>query len=287
MEKNDTAVCITSFNRPNYVRRCIRSLERCVDKETVDWHLMQGGAVNKFSGERWATDQEIADCLEILENADLPNKTLHVNSENVGIAIQRDRIWSLFDEGYEYVYHVEGDIVVGKYFLRLARILMDQFPEYLGSMYRSVRAENVTIDGNLDQVLISDHGAHMVDFLHRDTFSKIEDDWNQFIDIVWGHDFPRGDTPDEELADEFTEGVDGSDKVLSYITRMNDVLQVKPVVSRASDIGEYGMYHTPEKRADMPAGEEGQLEYAEDADIERFEVHSKDFYRNGPDDPRL
>ncbi|NEU58609.1 glycosyltransferase family 2 protein [Halorussus sp. MSC15.2] len=283
-----TAVCVTALNRPEYTERVIESLEAQPDKDEVDWWLFQGGAVNRYSGLRHAEDETIERSLAVLMDADLPNKHLRVNDENIGIALQRDRIFHLLDEEYDRLIHLEGDIVVGKYWLRLSRKLMDQFPFHIGRMYRLHDPSEHDINPRecLDEVLITDHGNHVADCITKTVWEEIRDDWHDFVDIIRGYDFPRTEVPREELAERFVPGVYGDDHALSHIARKNDVNRVIPRVSRASDIGALGMTHTPENRAGTARGNEGDLTYEADADIEEFTVYDRAFIRD-EDDWRL
>lgn len=60
MYKNKIGIGLISFNRPNYFKQTLESLEKQENLKNYDFHLFQDGQVNKFSG-RIVTDRYLID----------------------------------------------------------------------------------------------------------------------------------------------------------------------------------------------------------------------------------
>lgn len=118
-------VGIISFNRPDYLRRCLASLEAQTEPQDVDYWLFQDGAVNKFSGNRYATDESISKSLGLFARSRLGNKWTIVQEHNVGIAINSLTALEELTAHYERVILLECDVVLSPHWFRLARLLFD------------------------------------------------------------------------------------------------------------------------------------------------------------------
>ena len=74
--------CILSFNRPHYATETLaRQVGGLAGRQI---HFFQDGAVNTYSGVRYATDEDIGECLRLREEL-LPESVLHFSEANLGI----------------------------------------------------------------------------------------------------------------------------------------------------------------------------------------------------------
>ena len=76
-------VAITSFNRPDYLKQCIDSLEIQNDMDDLEFILVQDGVVNRFSGEPCTEQALVDECIRIFEASSLPNKTVMTSNHNL------------------------------------------------------------------------------------------------------------------------------------------------------------------------------------------------------------
>lgn len=116
-------VGVISFARPDYLRRCLASLEAQTDLRDVDFWLFQDGAVNRWSGNRYATDEATQQCLRIFARAKLPNKWSVAHEHNVGVAVNSFEALEELTTHYERVLLLECDVVLSPHWLRLSRYL--------------------------------------------------------------------------------------------------------------------------------------------------------------------
>jgi hypothetical protein len=125
-KKNNIAVAVFSFNRPDYLKQVISSLEKNADLEGLDFYMFQDGAINKFSKRVAAKEDDINKCVIEWVVSNLPNKTLIRNSDNLGIGItQYQAKVFLFDEmKYDEVIFFEDDLILSKHYLRIIRLML-------------------------------------------------------------------------------------------------------------------------------------------------------------------
>lgn len=122
-------VAVIAFNRPRYLGEFLASLaaqQPRIDPRRV--HLLQDGAVNRYSGIRYATDAEIAASISVFREH-FPQGHVHASPDNIGITeniLRAERL--LFEELRAPVgYFFEDDLVLSPYYVaaldRLRRAL--------------------------------------------------------------------------------------------------------------------------------------------------------------------
>jgi hypothetical protein len=111
-----------AFNRPDYLRQVLSSLraqdlEGCAARFT--FHFFQDGAVNRYSGVRYADDEDIAACTA-LARALMPGIDLHVSPDNIGVAEMFAAAESFVFDRLEadYAIFLEDDMVLDPRYLR-------------------------------------------------------------------------------------------------------------------------------------------------------------------------
>ena len=280
----DIAVVIMSFSRPHYLSQTVRSLENNVGKGDYDFIFLQDGPVNKYSGNRLADDENIAECISIAEQSRLPNKKFIVNSHNLGIGLQRNKVFNLFDEGYDLLFQIEDDIILGGYALKLLESMCRQFgPKAVCSAHRNKRFSEIdNYEDKLDKVIITDQAYWFIAGMWEQTYRTIEDRWKNYVDIIEGYQYIN--RPREPIFDQYDVDNAASDAVAGQILRENEIWRVVPVVSRSTYIGEQGVHFTPDSYAEKPTGEEGPTEFEQDpyifnvGDTDPWEILKREAY---------
>lgn len=262
---NNIAGCIMSFNRPEYLYQNIKYLENCTDTEDIEWYLLQDGAVNKFSDNRYALDENIEKCITIFKQSNLENKTVIKNEYNLGVGLQRQKMFELFDD-YNVIIQIEDDLLVGKYGIRLMKLMISYFRNSVPTIYRDMDINKIDNYMNkLDLVLASDIWNTFSMGMTKYIYKIIKSDWNDYIDLIDNVDYRL--RPHKQINDRFPDGVSSSDAVLAEILEKNDLNCIKPAVSRGKYIGEKGLHYSPESYAKHDHGKEGQLEYENGANM--------------------
>lgn len=130
MYKNKLGIGIISFKRHKYIAQTIQSLEKQTHLENTDFHLFQDGSKNKFSGISYASEEEINASVNHFRNSRLPNKIEHIRNENYGNGIQQFEAVEYMAANYLYFLIIEDDVILSPHYLRLIRIIIDQFMDY-------------------------------------------------------------------------------------------------------------------------------------------------------------
>jgi glycosyltransferase involved in cell wall biosynthesis len=111
-------IAILSFNRPHYLEPVLASLAAQQEIAERVVHLFQDGAVNRYSGKRWAEDVEIDACVALFRRY-FPHGVLHISPDNIGICENFRRAEQVMFEALdgEVAYFFEDDMVVSPYYL--------------------------------------------------------------------------------------------------------------------------------------------------------------------------
>lgn len=153
MYKGKLGVAIISYNRPHYFRQLIESLEKQTTLEETDFHLFQDGA--KTPVDRSLINQ----CMTIFNSSTLPNITITKRGKNVSIAINQFEAVEEMTSKYDWIMVIEDDVILSPDYLRLIRILIEQYgnrPEVFGvSLNFLRRCNSKAIEKNLYRVRYS------------------------------------------------------------------------------------------------------------------------------------
>jgi len=276
-------VAIVSFDRPHYLRRLLGSLAQCEGAEEVGFHLWQDGAVNRFSGRRWAKDADIAASVRAFERSGLPHREAHVQRENVGIAINQFEAYEWMTARYRYVLVIEDDVVVSPYWLRLCQALcwqletdgkgpswLDVFGFSLGFKRNCGRAE---IQSKLGCVQFGTPHWWGECFASAN-WERIRPHFMEYYALVRERDYR--DTPHGEITElwrrkGWRQMATSQDGGKDMAVHSEGLKRAVCVVNRGISIGRQGLHFTPDRFAAL--GYEDQVPYVfeEDAGREGFE----------------
>ncbi|MBV0934895.1 glycosyltransferase family A protein [Marinobacterium weihaiense] len=122
---NEVPVVILSYNRPQYLKAVLDSLNQQdpVNHYQFSYHLFQDGP-RLERNEIALTDQ----CVQVFQSC-IPSGMVHYNRENLGIALNYDRAECfVFEElQAEYAFFFEDDLVVQPHYLQLLNTLARTF----------------------------------------------------------------------------------------------------------------------------------------------------------------
>lgn len=276
LENTNIAGVIMTFDRPQYTYKFIKSLERCIDIDDIDWIFLQDGAVNKFSNNRVANDKDIQKNINIIETANIPNKEIRKNEYNLSIALQRDKMFDLFNEKYDLILQFENDIILGKYTVKVFKKIMEQYKNSIASIYRGISYDKIDNPETKINQIMEPNKYNEVFYLFslgiwRHTFMEFKNKWNEYISIV--NDIDYRNRPSNLSEKQFDSIPGASDAVIRYLTDQNNIKKLNPVLSRARYIGVEGMtYDYNNYYNNWNHGDEGPLEYSQDKSIQTFKL---------------
>lgn len=125
-------IAVISFNRPAYLRQLLASLaaqQPAIAQRRV--HLFQDGAVNRYSGIRYADEGEIAACLAAFREF-FPRGHVHASPDNIGITENVFRAEKMvFEELRAPVgYFFEDDLVLSPHYVAALDLMRRAFARF-------------------------------------------------------------------------------------------------------------------------------------------------------------
>jgi hypothetical protein len=111
-----------SFNRPHYLKQVVESLnaQRQGQIGEREIHLFQDGAVNLFSGFRYAADVDIRASIDVFVDR-FPGGTVHDAKDNLGICenFHRAERYVFAEREFDCAYFFEDDLVLSPVYIQM------------------------------------------------------------------------------------------------------------------------------------------------------------------------
>lgn len=128
MKYKNIAGVVFGFRRSDYLKQTVESLEQNTEADNLTWYAFLDGPVNPISGNRYATDEQIAACRKVFEDSTL-NFSITQNEHNECIALQKEKAHQLYGD-HDCIMFFEDDLLVSPHYIRLLRIALEQYPRY-------------------------------------------------------------------------------------------------------------------------------------------------------------
>jgi len=275
--KRNLGVGILAFNRPQYLRRLVASLEMQTDLCDCEFHLFLDGAVNQASGKRRAEQKDIDACGRLFERARLPNKHIHWQEHNVNIGIASLEATDTLASTYERIMQLEDDLVLSPDWFRLARILYDELEEHPdvysfspGFIRHRLRSEDAA---DMERIVYSWH--HMwCECLTADRWARIRDYYMEYHAIIAKEDYLS------RVLDQIRDFFDSlgmpprlalsQDGAREMACRRSGMRRARCAVNRSLSIGKKGIHFRPRLYDEMGLGNQAPFMFKSDATLEGF-----------------
>jgi len=293
IKKNTIAVAVFSFNRPQYLKPVLESLEKNSDIQDMDFYMFQDGAVNQFSKRIAADEKEIEECVFAWGSAQLPNKVLVRRKKNVGIGInQFEAKVLLFDRlKYEEVIFIEDDLILSKNYIRLLRVMLAQFKE--DKQVGFVTCHGITTHGETpvlsreekSQILykLKTGNPHLWAWgMWRDRWKAIKPYFLKYFSFIKNVDYrqrPLAQIVSFFYDEGFRLQVTSQDAGMFYALFKSKFILLNLCVNRGEYIGEQGEHMTPEIFSQMIFPRLQLDEFDEDEKVNRVEDYDKKEFR--------
>jgi len=270
-------VGIIAFDRPNYLRRLLASLEAQTDLEGVDFHLYLDGAVNPVSGVRYGKQKGIDTCARIFNMAKLPNKFIHIREANANIGIASFEATEQLAATYERVMQMEDDIVLSPHWFRLARILYDELeahPDVYSFSPAFRRTHRKEIDAQYMDTVTYGWNHMWCECFTADRWQRIRPEYMEYHELISEVDYiERFEEPIQKLYARkgmrpgLARSQDGGREMT---IRLNGMRRAALAVNRAIGIGQRGIHFTPEIFKRLGFENQAPFIFADDATREGF-----------------
>jgi hypothetical protein len=127
---NKVCISVRGFNRAEYLELCLKSLEKCIDVDKVDFFFIQDNYQNMYTGNEYTKPEEIKRSLKVFNKFKYP-KVVYECKFNCGCALVKKAQLDILFDGYEYDYIVlvDNDLVFNEYFIKTHLALYEQFKD--------------------------------------------------------------------------------------------------------------------------------------------------------------
>jgi hypothetical protein len=248
-----------SFNRPDYLTAVLESLkaQRRGSLEEREIHLFQDGAVNLFSGFRYASDEDVQASVDVFLSY-FPSGTVHHANANIGICENFYRAERYVFETREFgcAYFLEDDLVLSPVYL----LMLDRLLRFANSMsnvayfaaYGNYYAPQEEVAERRRELITLDH--HWAFGLLRRHWLAMQPQLQAYYKLVRGTDYSR--RFDREIFALY-EGFDASprassqDAAKAFACDRLGLWRCNTMVPFAKYIGVQGQHMTPEAFAEI------------------------------------
>lgn len=279
------AVVIYSFKRKRYLAQLIKSLEENTHLQNTHFYFFQDGTINEFSKLRYAKDQEIEDCIELFERADLPNKKMIIREKNVGFCLSapRARKFIFRKKGYKHALFLENDLILSKYYLRLIKLLLRQFKnnqgvgtvQCIGSSQGRRMSKSEKLDHLKDLTTGDPHFLAWATW--REKWKRMREYFLKYYDLIKNRDcrFPNR-WKIKKFFDSHGfrwESAGGQDKAMAFARFKAGMFALNTVVNRIKYIGKKSSFRDTEteEQEEIKWYNMKLDEFKEDKSLEEFE----------------
>lgn len=270
-------VGIISWNRPDYLKQTVASLEKN-SLNGMEFHLFQDGAYCRFTSEKRANLRDIKKSVKIFSQSRLPRKHIHWRKENVSIAINQFEAMRYLCSLYDKFIFMENDVLVSENFMDLAKVVLEQYANdkevaCVSPGFR-LKCERDKVDEYADALLESD-GHFWVEMCWADKWQRVEEKYMNYYRLV--KDVPYGKRRHAEINKLFEltgcpRPTTSQDNGKDWAIKQAGMKRLRFVVNRATGIGDCGFHSTPEKLARSGDGHNSIYSSDEDLKIKQFRI---------------
>lgn len=276
-------IALISFDRPYYFIQLIKSLEEQVACGDLDFHLFQDGAVNQFSHILKTNPELLEECIDVFDNSRLENKIKHISKMNLGNAINQFQALEYMSDNYDYFLVIEDDVILSPFYIRLIRIMIDQFlvknDVFSVALNFKRMCDKADIKDNLYKAGYDLHFAGSIS-LHwwAECFSskkwkQVKPYFMQYYKYVNNCDYQR--RPTTAIRKFFKENwlpipQTSQDAGKDFAVKKAKLKRVNSIVNRGFYIGEQGMHFSPNLYNKMGYAEQKPFIFNSDYTLKKF-----------------
>lgn len=268
-------VGLFSFNRPDYFKQQIQSIEKSEYLENYHFHLFQDGWVNHATQKVVARPQDILECISIFEKAQIPHKfnALSFDKTNWGIAINQYQGLDALCNSYEAVLLLEDDVVLSPYWFRLGKLLLEKYKDRkdVYSFSPGFKKEGTDLSA-----LASRNLHHWCDIFWSERWLRIEPLFLQYYELVKDIDYRYRPHTDImrffEKVGNPQQGVTSQDSAKYWALTKKGMHRRYFTCNRALYIGKRGQHFVPSFYEKNKFGQQKPYIFDEDKELSEFKL---------------
>lgn len=268
---------IISWNRPNYLKQLLDSLEKN-DLSNCDFHLFQDGLNCKFTNKEQTNVENINKSISVFDKSKLPNKEFHIREKNVSVAINQFEAMNFLSLHYDKFIFLENDVIVSPNFIVIMKKLLKQFEHdkkvaCISPSFR-LHCKQDKIEKNLDRLFFK-RGHFWAEACWAKKWIKIAKEYMPYYNIVKNRPYRKRD--EGAIKKLFSNSgikmlTTSQDQGKDWAITKSGMKRAKLVVNRATGIGDKGIHSTPEKLKQSKEGHNKIYAYKEELDIKEFKL---------------
>ncbi|MFC0219693.1 hypothetical protein ACFFJ7_14950 [Pseudochelatococcus lubricantis] len=215
-----------------------------------DVYFFQDGAVNLFSGERYADDRDVTQCISLFRRY-FPGGSIIYNAKNIGVALNFDRAERLMFEKFnvECAFFLEDDFLLGcSYLSSLKRIADVCLADGRAGYFSAMGNQYATLEEQRARPALLTPMSHNWAFgLTRAQWLKMRPFVMQYLEIIGESDYRKRDAERvSALFDSWGVGFPGTsqDVVKSIAVHLTGNVKLKTYTCYGRYIGEVGLHST-------------------------------------------
>lgn len=279
MYNGKLGVGIISFDRPKYFMRFIESLKNNTHLDNADFHLFQDGIKNRFNASKLGDYNNIIKCIDLFNDSSLPNKSTHIKRDNVGIAVNQFEAYETLTANYEQVLILEDDVVLSPHFIRLLRVLIEQFKNddkvFSVSLNFRRACEKKDIQSRIDECFVGKEHWWAECFSSK-KWQIIRPHFMKYYELV--KDVPYYQRPRAKILElfqsmGFNSRIDSQDAAKEASVIYAGMIRVNSTVNRGIYIGQEGVHFRPDIFNKLGFADQEPYIFEEDKNISEFKVY--------------
>lgn len=254
MNLNKTAIAIACWNRPEYFRQLMMTLEsNLLEMEDVDTHMFIDGDICAFTGEQRTDKKLIYENISIFQKALIPNKTMHIRSLNVSVAVHQFQLMQMLTPIYDRIIFLEDDVVVSPNFIGVMKALLEQFEndESVFSISPGFKllCKKEEVEKYKDALKFTE-GHFWAEAMWTKKWNKILPRYQQYMDIVSQKAYVNRDH--QRINKLFIDhgrkmAATSQDNAKDWAISLSGMKRARLIANRATGIGDSGVHSTPDK----------------------------------------
>jgi len=274
---NKIGVGIISWNRPQYLKELLKSLEANA-LDDLEFHLFQDGNICKFTGTERTKESLIMESVKLFEESKLPEKKLHKQEKNVSVAINQFEAMRFLMKNYEQFIFLENDIVVSKNFIGLMKRVLTQYEDdgqiaCISPGFRRKCYED-DIDYFANKLMLAD-GHFWAEACWSKKWKMVEDEFMAYYNIVQHRPYNQRD--DAQIKALYArsgimKSATSQDNGKDWAILKAGMRRARFIVNRATGIGDYGVHSTPAKMKKMGDGHNSIYKFEGELKLPSFEI---------------
>ena len=268
---------IISWNRPNYLKQLLNSLEKN-DLSDCNFHLLQDGFRCKFTNNIVADPKDISQSIKLFNDSKLPNKEFHIQEKNVSVAINQFEAMQILCKNYRYFIFLENDVIVSPNFIVVMKNLLKQFEhdKRVSCISPNFRlfCKKKEIKQNIDRLTFF-RGHFWAEACWTKKWKIIEKEYMPYYNLVKNQPYEKRD--EMVIKDLFNNSgmkmlTTSQDQGKDWAIMKSGMKRIRLVVNRATGIGDKGIHSTPGKLKATRDGHNKIYTFEEELKIKEFKI---------------